>query len=82
MTRIIKETTTKTHRYDELGIENVLEEIIMQYYYDTEEEKINHCERMKQNGFTDSGMVKDNIGSLNMPKYVWFGSYYKHTRKC
>ena len=33
---------------------------------------------MKDDGFTDSGQVKENIGTVMQPELVWFGSYYKY----
>lgn len=33
---------------------------------------------MEANGYTDSGQVRDNIGTVTKPNYVFFGSYFKH----
>lgn len=81
MIKTIKETIIKTHRYDADGVENVLTEVIEQYHYDSEEEKHKHCKQMEVEGFVDSGQVRENIGSMSKPEYVWFGSYYKYESK-
>lgn len=33
---------------------------------------------MEDDGFIDSGPIKENIGTVMKPEYVWFGSYYKY----
>lgn len=73
MVIIQKETVTK--RYREEGI---YEETIIQFHYDTEKEKLTHSREMQLKGFEDSGQVRENIGDILNPKFVWFGSYYKH----
>ena len=73
MVIIQKETVTK--RYREEGI---YEEKIIQFHYDTEKEKLTHSREMQLKGFEDSGQVRENIGDILNPKFVWFGSYYKH----
>lgn len=78
MIQIIKETVIKTHRYNEFGVDSVLKEIIEQYHYSTEEERVEHCDRMTSNGFTDSGQIRENVGTMIIPEYVWFGSYHKY----
>lgn len=76
MVQIKKEITTKTYREND-----VLVEIIKQFHYSTEEEKMAHCRLMEADGFKDSGQVKENIGTIMQPKHVWFGSYYKYEMK-
>lgn len=60
---------------------DILIEIIKQFHYSTEEEKLIHSKLMEADGFKDSGQVKENIGTVMQPKYVWFGSYYKYEVK-
>ena len=73
MIQIKKESIIKTYREKDMLIET-----IKQFNYSTEEEKAAHCKLMKDDGFTDSGQVKENIGTVMQPEYVWFGSYYKY----
>ena len=73
MIQIKKESIIKTYREKDILIET-----IKQFHYSTEEEKMAHCKLMKDDGFTDSGQVKENIGTVMKPEYVWFGSYYKY----
>ena len=73
MIQIKKESIIKTYREKDILIET-----IKQFYYSTEEEKLEHCKLMKEDGFTDSGQVKENIGTVMQPELVWFGSYYKY----
>lgn len=62
-------------------------ELIEQYYYDSEEERMEHKKEMESNGWNDSGQVMEMVsGSLmpwakNPPVHVWFGSYYKTIRE-
>ena len=72
MIQIKKESIIKTYREKDILIET-----IKQFHYSTEEERVAHCKFMKEDGFTDSGQVKENIGTITKPEYVWFGSYYK-----
>ena len=73
MIQIKKESIIKTYREKDILIET-----IKQFHYSTEEEKTEHCKLMKDDGFTDSDQVKENIGTVMKPEYVWFGSYYKY----
>ena len=73
MVQIKKETVIKTFRENDILIE-----IIKQFHYSTEEEKIKHKALMETDGYEDSGQVKENIGTIMQPEYVWFGSYYKY----
>ena len=73
MIQIKKESVIKTYRG-----KSILIETIKQFHYSTEEEKMTHCKFMEADGFTDSGQVKENIGTIMQPKHVWFGSYYKY----
>lgn len=62
-------------------------ELIEQYHYDSEEEKMEHKIEMELNGWNDSGQVMEMIsgslmpGAKNPPVHVWFGSYYKTIRE-
>lgn len=71
----IKESIAK--KYDE---EEVLIEEIIQFHYDNESEKENHKKDMLEKGYEDSGQVKENIGSVENPQFVFFGSYYKYLK--
>lgn len=77
--QIIKESIIKKHSYEN-GEHNSYTEVIEQYHYDSEEERNEHAKRMIENGFKDSGQIKENIGTVMNPKLVWFGSYYKYER--
>lgn len=62
-------------------------ELIEQYHYDSEEEKMEHKIEMELNGWNDSGQVMEMIsgslmpGAKNPPVHVWFGSYHKTIRE-
>lgn len=73
MVQIKKETVVKTFRDNDILIE-----IIKQFHYSTEEEKMEHKKLMEADGYKDSGQVKENIGTITQPEHVWFGSYYKY----
>lgn len=75
MIKIQKETITK--RYREEGI---YEETLIQFHYDTEKEKYTHSREMQLKGFEDNGQVRENVGDIFEPEFVWFGSYYKHVK--
>ena len=75
MTKIQKETVTKRYREDGIYVETII-----QFHYDTETEKLNHSREMQKSGFEDSGQVRENVGDMLHPDYVWFGSYYKHIK--
>lgn len=79
MVRIVKDSITRIHAYDENGNETIFTDTIEQYHYDSEEEKNEHRKLMEAKGFNDSGQVKENISSMSDPAYVWFGSYYKRS---
>ena len=53
--------------------------ITEEYYYISEEEKIEHQRQKLLNGWEDSGQVKKTIGNLLDPnsKSVWYGKYIK-----
>lgn len=73
MVQIKKETVIKTFRENDILIE-----IIKQFHYSTEEEKMKHKILMEADGYKDSGQVQENIGTITQPEHVWFGSYYKY----
>ena len=77
--RIIKESVIKKHSYEN-GDHSSYIERVEQYHYDSEEERNKHAEQMIKNGFKDSGQVKENVGTIMNPEFVWFGSYYKYER--
>lgn len=77
--QIVKESIIKKHSYEN-GVHTSYTEVIERYYYDSEEERNKHAEQMTENGFNDSGQVKENVGTIMNPKLVWFGSYYKYER--
>ena len=45
----------------------------------TAETKVDSHPRLSgnSNGTPVGGIVKENIGTITKPEYVWFGSYYK-----
>lgn len=69
-----KEIITKI--YNDEGF-LVKTEIVEQYFYGSQEEREEHKAVMQSCGFTDSGKVKENVGTITNPVYKWFGSYYK-----
>ena len=73
MIQIKKETIIKSFRDNDIIIE-----MIKQFHYSTEEEKMEHKKLMEADGYKDSGQTKENIGTIIQPEYVWFGSYYKY----
>lgn len=70
--KLTEETVIKKYRENDILIKT-----IKQFYYDTEEEKAEHCKEMERDGYNDSGQVKKNLGTIMKPEHVWFGSYYK-----
>lgn len=77
--QIIKESIIKKHSYEN-GEHSSYTEVIEQYHYDSEEERNEHAKQMIENGFKDSGQIKENIDTVMNPKLIWFGSYYKYKR--
>lgn len=73
MAKIVKETVVKTFRENDILVETVI-----QFHYSSKEDKLEHKKIIEAEGFEDSGQVKENIGTLTNPDYVWFGSYYKY----
>ena len=53
--------------------------ITEEYYYISEEKKIEHQRQKLLNGWEDSGQVKKTVGSLldPEPESVWYGRYIK-----
>nr|DAQ68339.1 MAG TPA: hypothetical protein [Bacteriophage sp.] len=78
--QIVKESIIKKYSYEN-GDHSTYTEVIEQYHYDSEEERNKHAEQMTEKGFKDSGQVKENVGTIMNPEFVWFGSYYKYERK-
>lgn len=82
----MKDSTTK-FIYNGDNCVDKYTELIEQYHYDSEEEKMEHKIEMELNGWNDSGQVKEMVsgflmpGTKNPPVYVWFGSYYKTIRE-
>lgn len=70
--RKTKETVIKTFREHD-----VLVETIVQFHYDSWEEKAHHTQKYVNDGWTDSGQIRETIGTVKNPVLVWFGSYYK-----
>lgn len=79
MVRIVKDSITKTHYYDGNGKESIVIDTIEQYHYDSEEEKYNHKKQMEARGFIDSGQIRENIGDISNPVYVWYGGYHNRS---
>jgi hypothetical protein len=79
--KLIKESTTNKYEYQDEKVVSILVEEIEQYYYNDETEKEKHAKRMIDRGFSDSGQVKENIGTITHPNLVWFGSYYRYNRR-
>lgn len=77
--QIVKESIIKKHSYEN-GEHTSYIEVIEQYHYDSREERNKHAEQMTEKGFEDSGQVKENVGTIMNPEFVWFGSYYKYER--
>lgn len=73
MVMLKKEITTK--EYINNGI---LVTEVKQYHYGTEKEKYTHSREMQLKGYDDSGQIKENIGTITEPNFVWFGSYFKN----
>ena len=77
--QIVKESIIKKHSYEN-GVHTSYTEVIEQYHYNSEEERNEHAKEMIENGFKDSGQVKENVGTIMNPEFVWFGNYYKYER--
>lgn len=73
--KLVKRITTEAFQDN-----NNLKETVVQYHYDTPEARAEHVKEMLSMGYTDSGQVNENVGSIMNPKYVYFGSYYKIER--
>ena len=72
MKKLVKRITTEI--FNDTGN---FKETVVQYHYDTLEARTKHTSEMISNGYTDSGQVMENLGSVMKPQYVHFGSYYK-----
>ena len=70
--KLTEETVIKKYRENDILIKT-----IKQFYYDTEEEKAEHCKEMERDGYNGRSQVKNNLGTIMKPEHVWFGSYYK-----
>ena len=70
--KLKKEIIQKTYRE-----KNVLIEVEQFYHYDSEVERTEHKCRMEELRYNTSGQVKDNIGTIFDPKYVWCAWYNK-----
>lgn len=70
--KLIKSIVTTTFQDNQ-----TIKERVEQWHYDTEEERNKHSKIMDNVGYSDSGQVRQNVGTLTDPKYVWFGSYFK-----
>lgn len=75
MKKLVKRITTEI--FQDKGN---FKETVVQYHYDTVEARAKHANEMLSKGYTDSGQVNENIGSIMNPQYVVFGSYYKVER--
>lgn len=73
MVKLKKEITTKEYMNNGILITEV-----KQYHYDTKEEKLKHKREMEIQCYDDSGQIKENIGTITKPNFVWFGSYLKN----
>lgn len=87
MKRIKMKGNTTKYLWDENNCVGKYIELIEQYYYDSEEERMEHKKEMELNGWNDSGQVMEMIsgsfipGAKNPSVHVWFGSYYKSIRE-
>lgn len=70
--KIVRESLIK-HHMDKW----VLVEVVEEYHYDTEEERVSHSQYMVANGFSDSGKMMKNMGTMMYPEYVYYGKYGK-----
>jgi hypothetical protein len=58
-------------------------EEIEKYIYESEEERTEHVYRMIQDGWTDSGRIREFTGRLMIDdasdekNYVWFAEFYR-----
>lgn len=75
MKKLVKRITTEI--FQDKGN---FKETVVQYHYDTPIARAAHAKEMLSKGYTDSGQVNENIGSIMNPQYVVFGSYYKVER--
>ena len=70
--RIKAEQIIKTYKEDCILIETVKE-----FNYDSKEDREMHMKIMQEDGFECDGQIKENIGTVYKPEYVYFGHYYK-----
>lgn len=70
--KLKKENIRKTYRE-----KSILIEVEQLYYYDSETERIEHKCKMEELGYDTNSQVKDNIGTIFDPKYVWCAWYNK-----
>lgn len=52
--------------------------IIVEFTYESEEEKTKHKNEMEKLEYSDSGQIKINLGTIDKPYYRWYGKYFKH----
>lgn len=50
---------------------------VVQYLYESEEDRELHASAMRKDGYLDSGKRMHNLGSLQEPDYRIFGEYHK-----
>ena len=75
MKKLVKRIIIETFQDD-----GNFKETIVQYHYNTPAARVEHSREMLSEGYTDSGQVNENVGSIMNPIYVVFGSYYKTER--
>lgn len=73
--KLVREIVDKIYKKEECLIEEK-----MFYQYDSEEEKLSHKKEMENEGWIDSGQIKENIGTVWNPEHVWIGKYYKYKK--
>lgn len=52
------------------------------YHYACESDRTMHMVEMLKCGYESSGRVKDNLGSITNPNYVFCNEFYKSERIC
>lgn len=48
-----------------------------EFFYDSEEDRQKHLEKMVADGYEADSQIKETVGSFFNPDYVWFGRYWK-----
>lgn len=74
MIKLVKEIVTTEYNYEQ---DKKAISTVKQYIYSSMDERYRHVISMEKLQYSESGQVKENIGSLDNPNLVPFASFYR-----